>query len=120
MVIDVNNSKKNCLSLHQDFLDMMLSNTQNQDLPENKKLSENEVIAQSFAFLVAGYDTTSNALALICHHLATSPDVQERLQKEIDEVWSDEDQPPSYEVVHSLPYLDMVISEILRLYPPGT
>ncbi|KAK3707000.1 hypothetical protein QZH41_014081 [Actinostola sp. cb2023] len=103
----------------QDFLDMMLTNTDNEDLPEDKRLTEDEVIAQSLVFLLAGYDTTSNTLALTCHHLATSPDIQEKLQREIDDIWSDEDEPPSYDMVQSMTYLDMVISEILRLYPPG-
>jgi cytochrome P450 family 3 subfamily A len=98
----------------------MLSHTNDQDLPENKRLTESEVIAQCMVFLFAGYETTSNVLALTCHHLATSPDVQEKLQREIDEVWSDDDNQPSYETVQSLPYLDMAISETLRLYPPGT
>jgi len=98
---------------------MMLTNTDNEDLPEDKRLTEDEVIAQSLIFLVAGYETTSNTLALTCHHLATSPDIQEKLQREIDDIWSDEDEPPSYDMVQSMTYLDMVISETLRLYPPG-
>ena len=101
------------------MLDMMLKAAQDESLPETKRLSDVEVLAQSIIFLIAGYETSSGTLGFICYHLATNPDVQEKLQKEIDSVWDDESKMPSYETVNELPYLDMVISETLRLYPPG-
>lgn len=85
----------------------------------SKKLSDDEVVAQSVIFLLAGYETSSTTLSMTCYHLATNPDIQQRLQQEIDSVWIDEDKIPSYETVRELPYLDMVISETLRLCPPG-
>ncbi|KAL9963555.1 hypothetical protein ACROYT_G027074 [Oculina patagonica] len=103
----------------KDMLDLMLAASDDPSVPESKKLSDMEVIAQSFVFLIAGYDTSSNTLGLTCHHIATHPDVQDKLQQEIDSVWTDEEQVPTYETVNELPYLDMVISETLRLYPPG-
>lgn len=87
--------------------------------PGSKKLSDDEVVAQSVIFLLAGYETSSTTLSMTCYYLATNPDIQQRLQQEIDSVWTDEDKVPSYETVHELPYLDMVISETLRLCPPG-
>ena len=88
-------------------------------LSDSKKMTVDEVLAQSIIFLIAGYETSSNALGFVWYHLATNPDVQDKLQKEIDSVWDDESKMPSYETVNELPYLDMVISETLRLYPPG-
>ena len=35
-------------------------------------------------FMVGGYDTTATALCWLAYDLATNPDVQERLIKEID------------------------------------
>ena len=92
---------------------------QDPTLPDSKKMTVSEVLAQSVIFLIAGYETSSNTLGFICYYLATNPDVQEKLQKEIDGVWVDESKMPSYETVNELPYLDMVISETLRLHPPG-
>jgi len=86
---------------------------------DNKQLSDDEVIAQSVIFLFAGYETTSVTLAMACYHLATNPDVQERLQEEIDSVWNEDDEMPSYETVQELVYLDMVLSETLRHCPQG-
>lgn len=97
----------------------MLAAADDTTVPESKKLSDNEIIAQSMVFLFAGHETTSTVLSFACYHLADSPEVQEKLQQEIDSVWSDDSQMLSYEAIHQLPYLDMVISETLRLYPPG-
>jgi len=97
----------------------MLIAAQDESLPKSKRLSDSEMLAQSVIFLIAGYETRSNTLGFVAYFLATNPDVQEKLQKEIDSVWDDESRMPSYETVNGLPYLDMVISETLRMYPPG-
>lgn len=97
----------------------MLAASDDPSVPESKKLSDREVLAQSFVFLAAGYENSSTTLSFVCHHLATSPEIQDRLQQEIDNAWPDDSQMLSYETVHELPYLDMVISEALRMYPPG-
>ena len=97
----------------------MLAASDDPSVPESKKLSDTEVLAQSIIFLAAGYETSSGTLSLTCYHIATNPDVQDKLQQEIDSMWTDEEQLPTYEIVNELPYLDMVISETLRLYPPG-
>ena len=85
---------------------------------DTKKLIEEEVLAQSVVFILAGYETTSTTLALTCYHLASNPEVQKKLQKEIDEVWPG-DQNPTYDHVRDMAYLDMVIAETLRIYPLG-
>jgi len=106
-------------SSRKDMLDLMLAASDDPSVPESKKLSDTEVLAQSIIFLAAGYETSSGTLSLTCYHIATNPDVQDKLQQEIDSVWTEEEQVPTYETVNELPYLDMVISETLRLYPPG-
>lgn len=53
------------------------------------KLTDDAVLGNAFVFLLAGYETTSTALAFTAWLLAKHPDVQEKLQKEIDEKVSD-------------------------------
>ena len=66
-----------------------------------------------------GYDTTGMTLSYLSYELANNPEVQARLQEEIDEAFEDaDDQFPDYSVIQSLPYLDMVIHETLRYHPP--
>lgn len=41
-------------------------------------------MAQGIIFIFAGYETTSSALSLLAYELATHPDVQQKLQEEIE------------------------------------
>ena len=94
---------------------MMLA-TQN---PDRKAytLTDNEVIAQCLGFLLAGHHTTSATLAMACYNLAIHPEVQDKIQKEIDTVCLEN--AADYQSLHKMVYLDAVISETLRLYSPG-
>jgi cytochrome P450 len=47
-------------------------------------LTDLEITAQSINFIFAGYEGTSTILSFVMHTLATHPDVQTKLQEEID------------------------------------
>ncbi|XP_049988874.1 cytochrome P450 3A2 isoform X3 [Alexandromys fortis] len=79
-------------------------------------LSDMEIMAQSIIFIFAGYETTSSTLAFTLYLLATHPDIQKKLQEEIDVALPNKT-PPGYDKVMEMEYLDMVLSETLRLYP---
>ncbi|CAF3703793.1 unnamed protein product, partial [Rotaria sordida] len=69
--------------------------------------------------LIAGYETTSTALAYACYVLATNPNEQIKLQEHIDSHFNpDTDNDMlSYETISKMEYLDMFIREVLRMYP---
>ena len=52
-------------------------------------MTDTEVYANSVGFLVAGNETTSMMLAYTSHLLAINPDIQEKLQSEIDAYFED-------------------------------
>ncbi|KAJ8247368.1 hypothetical protein GJAV_G00245590 [Gymnothorax javanicus] len=62
----------------------------------------------------AGTDTTPNSLLTAFLYLTTHPDVQERCQKEIDEVLGKEEQA-SFEDRHRMPYTQATIHEVQRV-----
>ncbi|XP_038202454.1 cytochrome P450 3A11-like isoform X7 [Arvicola amphibius] len=99
-----------------DFLQLMM-NTQNnsKDKESHKVLSDVEIMVQSIIFIFGGYETTSSTLAFVLYLLATHPDIQKKLQEEIDVALPNK-APPSYDKVMEMEYLDMVLSETLRLY----
>ncbi|XP_031138529.1 thromboxane-A synthase [Sander lucioperca] len=86
--------------------------------PQKKMMTEDEVVGQAFVFLLAGYETSSNTLAFTCYLLAIHPECQCKVQEEVDDFFT-RHESPDYTNVQELKYLDMVISETLRLYPPG-
>ncbi|XP_069561396.1 thromboxane-A synthase [Brachyistius frenatus] len=86
--------------------------------PQKKMITEDEIVGQAFVFLLAGYETSSNTLGFTCYLLAINPECQRRVQEEVDDFFTRHDSP-DYTNVQELKYLDMVISEALRLYPPG-
>ncbi|KAM7331603.1 hypothetical protein ACRRTK_008311 [Alexandromys fortis] len=102
-----------------DFLQLMM-NTQNnsEDKESHKALTDMEITAQAIIFTFGGYETTSSTLAFALHALATHPDIQKKLQEEIDVALPNK-APPNYDKLMEMEYLDMVLSETLRLYPFG-
>ncbi len=66
--------------------------------------------------LLAGHETTANALCFTLQLLGTHPDVQDRLQAEVDRL---EGHRVGVDDLPALPYTRAVISEAMRLYPPA-
>ncbi|XP_070556773.1 cytochrome P450 3A8-like [Ptychodera flava] len=85
----------------------------------HKGFTNDEVLAQSLLFFLAGYETTSTMMGFLAFSMATNPDIQEKLCAEIDEVMARYDEP-NYEAVSKMPFLEMVVCETLRMYPPAT
>jgi len=66
-------------------------------------------------FIVAGHETSSAGIAWCLHCLSNNLEAQERLRNEIFHLGTDS---PDAEQIKSLKYLDHVVREGLRLYPP--
>lgn len=82
-----------------------------------KTLTDDEIIANVILFLVAGYETTSSLMTYLVYSLACNPSVQEKLLQEVLEA-KNSDGNLNYHQIMKMPYLDAVISETLRMYPP--
>ena len=66
-------------------------------------------------FLVAGHETTSTAMSWTLFGLCQNPEAQRKLRQELLALAMDD---PTMDELKSLPYLDMVVRESLRLYSP--
>ncbi|KAK7863022.1 hypothetical protein R5R35_010770 [Gryllus longicercus] len=83
------------------------------------KLSNNDITAQAVIFFFAGFETVSTALCFTAYALSRHPDAQLRLQKEVDAMMKETGGKPTYEAIQGMKYLDAVINESLRLFPPA-
>jgi cytochrome P450 len=70
---------------------------------------------QCLTMLIAGHDTSTALLAWTLYLLGNHPQVMREVQEEVDHLGG---QPPLIENLDQLPYLEQVIFETLRLYPP--
>ena len=66
-------------------------------------------------FILAGVDTTSNALSRVLHLLCMNQDVQGKLRAELRDVQEEYGKEIPYGELCALPYLDAVCRETLRL-----
>ncbi len=71
---------------------------------------------QLLTLIIAGHDTSTALLAWSLYLLSTHRDVQKAAQAEIAAVLGG--QPPGFEQLGELRYLDQIVNETLRLYPP--
>ncbi|GLH10351.1 Probable cytochrome P450 6d4 [Gryllus bimaculatus] len=84
-----------------------------------KILSDDDISAQAIVFFFGGFETVATALCFTTVILSHHPEIQKKLRVEIDEVMETTGGTPTYEAIQGMKYLDAVISEVLRLYPPA-
>jgi len=90
-----------------------------QDEPGSEAaLSDDELIGNTFIFLLAGHETTAHTLCFSFALLALYPDEQERLYQHIKEVMSSLNGMPAYEDMSRFTQSLAVFYETLRLFPP--
>ena len=82
---------------------------------ETKRLTDEEIVSNSVLFLLAGFETTASAMTYIAYCLACFPEIQDKCIQEIDSIGE-----LTYDNSSQLFYLEAVINESLRMYPPVT
>ncbi|GBP26432.1 Cytochrome P450 9e2 [Eumeta japonica] len=80
---------------------------------------DDDLVAQAILFFLAGFDTVSTAMVFLMYELAVNSDVQAKLRQEIDDCYEKYQGNVDYEKLNQMKYLDMVLSESLRKWPPA-
>lgn len=84
-----------------------------------RKFTDVEILGQSFIFFFAGLDNSSNLLLFTAFELALNADVQTKLFEEIHAMNEEiAGTRITYDLLQKLKYLDQVICESLRKWPP--
>jgi cytochrome P450 len=96
-----------------DLLSLLLAA---RDADTGEPLEDYQVRDEAITMLMAGHETTANALAWSFHLLGNHPQARERMHREIDEVL--DGRLPTVQDLPRLPWTDAVLCEAMRLYPP--
>jgi cytochrome P450 len=88
------------------------------DADTGERMSPQDVQDEVLTLLLAGHETTTNALSWTFALLAANPPAQERLRAEVDSAYAAE-RPPSALDLTELPWTAACIDESMRLYPPA-
>jgi cytochrome P450 len=97
-----------------DLLSMLLMA---QDEENGGGMTDRQVRDEAMTIFLAGHETTANALSWTWYLLSGAPDVEARLHEEVDRVLGD--RLPTLEDVSRLPFVEKVVTESMRLYPPA-
>ncbi|KHN73967.1 Cytochrome P450 3A27 [Toxocara canis] len=122
--------RKNPYQVNHDFLQLLLDTSEGRTIAEeddelpdaiasgNKvALTEIELLAQGYLFLAVGFQTTATILQFATYSLASNPHVQEIAHDHIMEVAGNKE-IIEYEDLMKMPYIEQVMFETLRMYPP--
>nr|ASX93990.1 cytochrome P450 CYP337B11 [Zygaena filipendulae] len=123
VVKNVLNFRRTTNQRPNDFIDVCLNLQDSGVLRDSSTgysiiLSDELVSAQAFFFFLAGVDTSANAMHFTLIELAHNPDILRAVHAEIDEVFQECNEEVTFDVLEKMKYLDKVLDESLRIYPP--
>ncbi len=100
--------------VHQtDFLSLYMDA---RDRVSGEPMGDQELFDEIVTLIVAGHETTAATLNWIWYLLSQTPEVEEKLHREVDQL--EPDSVPGFEDLPRLAYARQVMDEALRLYPP--
>jgi cytochrome P450 len=88
---------------------------------EGSTMTDKQLRDEIITILIAGHETTSNALTWTYYLLSQKPKVEQKVFEELDSVLGGnkkEVTPTSVDDLSKLEYLERVFREAMRLYPP--
>lgn len=111
-----------------DFLDLLIQLKNKGSVEDDSKKIGKDVTtepvemdigmltAQCFVFFVAGFETSSSVQSYCLYELALNPEIQKKLREEINTTIKKHG-GITYQAIQEMEYLDMVVSETMRMYP---
>lgn len=98
----------------QALLDILLQST----TVDGKSLSNEDIREEVDTFTFEGHDTTTSGICFTLYLISRHPDVQNKIFAEIQNVFHSKTEKATYRKLQDLKYLELVIKESLRLFPP--
>ncbi|KAK9884821.1 hypothetical protein WA026_009048 [Henosepilachna vigintioctopunctata] len=85
---------------------------------EENRITLQEIAAQAFIFFEAGFETSATTMTFCLYELSKNKSIQEKLRGEIKKVLAKHDNKLTYDATMDMDYLERIIHETLRKYPP--
>jgi cytochrome P450 len=101
---------------HGDLLSMLLT-AQDEENPSGGGMTDLQVRDEAMTIFLAGHETTANALTWTWYLVGETPAAEAKMHEEIDRVL--QGRLPTMADIPSLPYVERVVTESMRLYPPA-
>lgn len=98
---------------HGDLLSMLIA-AQDED---RAAMTDRQVRDEAMTLFLAGHETTANALTWTWYLLGGASDVEARLHEEVDRVL--QGRAPTMADIAALPFVERVVTESMRLFPPA-
>ena len=113
---------------HGDLLSMLLAAQDDEEhlevggqsgaaAPNRGGMTDRQVRDEAMTIFLAGHETTANALTWTWYLLSTAPEAEATLHAEVDRVLHG--RLPTMADLPSLSYVERVVTESMRLYPPA-
>ncbi|XP_022954721.1 cytokinin hydroxylase-like [Cucurbita moschata] len=118
LLMEIIESRKECVENGNDLLGMLLNEMQNKRDNKGFNLNLQIIMDECKTFFFAGHETTALLLTWTLMLLATNPSWQHKVRAEVMAVCNR--QAPSLDHLPKLSLLGKVINESLRLYPPAS
>ena len=112
VVYDIVEARRRSAKEHEDLLGLLMNATD-----EEGRMSERQLRDEVLTLVGAGHETTANALSWTFYLLSLHPEIDARLEAELDRVLGG--RTPSLEDLPKLALVERVIKESMRLYPPA-
>ncbi|CAK1600340.1 unnamed protein product [Parnassius mnemosyne] len=114
--------EKECVK-KPDFADICINLQKKGEIRDEEtgysiKPTDELMAAQAFFFFIAGVEPSATALFCTLIELGRNPDVLKRAHDEIDDIFRKYNNTLTYESLSDAKYLEKVLNEGLRLYPP--
>ncbi|XP_060824009.1 uncharacterized protein LOC132911409 [Bombus pascuorum] len=118
LFIDTTKYRMNNNIIRPDFVHLLMELKKHPDRVNNIELTDALLASQTFTFFIGGFETSSSTMSHALYELAQNPEIQDKLREEIRDVYDKNNGVLTYADISRMKYLDKVLKETLRKYPP--